>query len=74
MQLIAGSEDGHIRIFKDDHIVFELKETDAVTALIALPNCSFGYALTNGTVGVYQKKKRLWSIKVFIFVHLNICI
>ena len=41
-----------------------MKETDAITALIALSDHCFAYALVNGTVGVYQKRTRLWRVKV----------
>lgn len=36
----------------------------AVTSLCPLLGTKFGYALANGTVGVYDKTTRYWRIKV----------
>ncbi|KAF4525124.1 hypothetical protein B566_EDAN005066, partial [Ephemera danica] len=62
-ELIVGSEDYDIRVFKDDNIIGELTETEAVTALTPLKGNNFGYGLSNGTVGVYEKLHRWWRIK-----------
>lgn len=40
-----------------------MKETETVTSLCPLVNALFGYALTNGTVGVYERSNRMWRIK-----------
>lgn len=42
----------------------EMKENDAISFLTPLSESAFGYALANGTVGVYDKNRRLWRIKV----------
>jgi hypothetical protein len=62
--LLAGTEDGNLRLFRNGRMTTEIKETDAVTFLIALTDHCFGYALANGTVGVYHKRNRLWRVKV----------
>ncbi|XP_063228678.1 Bardet-Biedl syndrome 2 protein homolog isoform X3 [Bacillus rossius redtenbacheri] len=62
-ELVVGSEDFDIRVFKNDHIVSELTETDAVTSLASFRNAVFGYGLANGTVGVYEQLQRLWRVK-----------
>jgi Bardet-Biedl syndrome 2 protein len=64
LQLIVGSEDFDIRVFKEDNIINEQTETEAVTALAAFRGNKFGYGLANGTVGVYEKLQRLWRVKV----------
>jgi Bardet-Biedl syndrome 2 protein len=66
LQLIVGSEDFDIRVFKEDNIISEQTETEAVTALTAFRGNKFGYGLANGTVGVYEKLQRLWRVKVCI--------
>lgn len=66
LQLIVGSEDFDIRVFKEDNIINEQTETEAVTALTAFRGNKFGYGLANGTVGVYEKLQRLWRVKVCI--------
>lgn len=62
--MIVGSEDFDIRAFKDDQMIMEVKETEAVTGLCSMMEDNFGYALANGTVGVYKKQERVWRIKV----------
>ncbi|KAF0313264.1 Bardet-Biedl syndrome 2 [Amphibalanus amphitrite] len=64
-QLLVGSDDFDIRIFNDDDISAEVTETEAVTALQPLAGTRFGYALANGTVGVYDRTSRWWRIKSF---------
>ncbi|VDM57606.1 unnamed protein product [Angiostrongylus costaricensis] len=62
-QLIIGSPDGELRVFKNDLMRTELLETGAVILLQAINKSHFGYALANGTVGVYHQDQRLWRIK-----------
>ncbi|KAM9508831.1 BBSome complex member BBS2 isoform 4-T4 [Guaruba guarouba] len=62
-ELLVGSEDFDIRVFKQDEIVAEMSETETVTALNPMCGSRFGYALSNGTVGVYEKTNRYWRIK-----------
>ncbi|XP_015276879.1 PREDICTED: Bardet-Biedl syndrome 2 protein isoform X1 [Gekko japonicus] len=62
-ELLVGSDDFDIRVFKEDEIAAEISETEAVTALTPMCTCRFGYALSNGTVGVYDKMARYWRIK-----------
>ena len=40
-------------------------EFDDLTGICPLYGNRFGYALSNGTVGVYEKTTRLWRIKVY---------
>eukprot|EP00794_Sanderia_malayensis_P016830 gene16830-18528_t len=63
LELLVGSEDYDIRVFKDDEIIAEMTETEAVTSLYSLYGSRFGYALSNGTVGVYDRSARYWRIK-----------
>ncbi|XP_053126918.1 Bardet-Biedl syndrome 2 protein isoform X2 [Hemicordylus capensis] len=62
-ELLVGSEDFDIRVFKEDEIVAEMSETETVTALSPMCSSRFGYALSNGTVGVYDRMVRYWRIK-----------
>ena len=57
-RLVVGSEDFEIRIFAEDEILAEITETEAVTSLTPVEEGRFGYALANGTVGVYEKTTR----------------
>lgn len=62
-ELIVGSEDFDIRVFREDEILAEMTETEAITCLCPMNNTRFGYALANGTVGVYDRTSRYWRIK-----------
>jgi Bardet-Biedl syndrome 2 protein len=62
-ELVVGSEDYEIRVFSGDEIITEITETEAVTSLVPIQEGRFGYALANGTVGVYEKTTRWWRIK-----------
>ncbi|XP_071957615.1 BBSome complex member BBS2-like [Antedon mediterranea] len=62
-ELIVGSEDYDIRVFQEDEIIAEMTETEAITGLCPMKHGKFGYALANGTVGVYDKSSRFWRIK-----------
>ncbi|XP_054718944.1 Bardet-Biedl syndrome 2 protein homolog [Uloborus diversus] len=62
-ELIVGSEDFDIRVFRNDVIIAEMTETESVTGLCKVMGQHFGYALANGTVGVYKGLERSWRIK-----------
>uniref|UniRef100_A0A8C6XHA5 BBSome complex member BBS2 n=1 Tax=Naja naja TaxID=35670 RepID=A0A8C6XHA5_NAJNA len=62
-ELLVGSEDFDIRVFKEDEIVAEMSETEIITALTAMSPTRLGYALANGTVGIYNQAARYWRIK-----------
>ncbi|XP_062403688.1 Bardet-Biedl syndrome 2 protein homolog isoform X2 [Sardina pilchardus] len=61
--LVVGSEDFDIRVFKEDELVSEMAENETVTSLCHMHGSRFGYALANGTVGVYDRTARYWRIK-----------
>lgn len=62
-QLVVGSEDYDIRVFREDQLVTEIQETDTVVSICPLVNATFGYALSNGTIGIYERSNRHWRIK-----------
>ncbi|XP_027838207.2 Bardet-Biedl syndrome 2 protein homolog isoform X2 [Aphis gossypii] len=62
-ELLVGSDDYEIREFKDDIIVNEISETSSICSLISFSIGRFAYALDNGTVGVYDKFRRVWRVK-----------
>uniref|UniRef100_A0A3Q3J768 BBSome complex member BBS2 n=1 Tax=Monopterus albus TaxID=43700 RepID=A0A3Q3J768_MONAL len=61
--LLVGSEDFDIRVFREDELVSEMTENETVTSLCHMHGSRFGYALANGTVGVYDRTARYWRIK-----------
>eukprot|EP01063_Lacrimia_lanifica_P017892 TRINITY_DN24875_c0_g1_i1.p1 TRINITY_DN24875_c0_g1~~TRINITY_DN24875_c0_g1_i1.p1 ORF type:complete len:722 (+),score=315.58 TRINITY_DN24875_c0_g1_i1:97-2262(+) len=62
-ELLVGSEDYEIRIFRDEEVVTETTETDKVLALEPLYGTRYAYALGNGTIGVYERHTRSWRFK-----------
>lgn len=64
VQLIVGSDDFDLRVFKEDVMVGETSETEVATILAPLRGSKMAYALANGTVGVYNKLHRVWRVKV----------
>ncbi len=63
-QLLVGSDDFEIRVFKNEEMVSEITEAERITLLHTIDNGpKFAYGLDNGTVGVYEKKNRLWRVK-----------
>jgi Bardet-Biedl syndrome 2 protein len=63
-ELLVGSDDSEISIFKGVEMIYEISEVDKVLFLCKINENSFTYGLANGTVGVYSGlKTRLWRIK-----------
>uniref|UniRef100_A0A673M8K4 BBSome complex member BBS2 n=1 Tax=Sinocyclocheilus rhinocerous TaxID=307959 RepID=A0A673M8K4_9TELE len=62
-ELLVGSDDFDIRVFREDELVTEMAENETVTSLCHMHGSRFGYALANGTVGVYDRTARYWRIK-----------
>ena len=62
-ELLAGSEDFELRVFKNENIIKEISEADRIIFIVPMNQKMFAYALANGSVGVYEGKKRLWRVK-----------
>jgi len=63
MDLVAGSDDFSIRVYKGEELIFDINENAKITALSRIKNNVFGFALSNGTFGVYYTRKLLWKHK-----------
>jgi Bardet-Biedl syndrome 2 protein len=64
LELLVGSDDYEIRVFRHEEVISETTETDRIVALTPLRRHTFGYALANGTVGVYTAPgQRRWRVK-----------
>ena len=59
-ELVAGSDDFSIRVFKGEEMVFDINEQSKIQFLKKIHKQIFGYSLANGGYGVYHGKKRLW--------------
>ncbi|CAF0848460.1 unnamed protein product [Rotaria sp. Silwood1] len=62
-ELVVGSEDYDIRVFREDQLIAEMQETETIVSICSLVGTRFGYALANGTVGIYERSNRSWRIK-----------
>jgi len=62
-QLLVGSHDYDIRIFQDEEVISEATESDVVCGLVSIQDTFYGYALANGTIGVYNDATRVWHAK-----------
>jgi Bardet-Biedl syndrome 2 protein len=62
-ELLVGSEDFEIRIFRGEEVLSDVTEADVVTGLCPIHDATYGYALANGSIGVYNKQQKLWGIK-----------
>ncbi|MEW5314625.1 MAG: hypothetical protein WDW38_006104 [Sanguina aurantia] len=62
-ELLVGSDDFDIRIFQGGDVIAETSEADTFVGLCAVWGPRFGYALVNGTIGVYEKLERVWRVK-----------
>lgn len=60
-ELLAGSDDFAIRVFKGEEIIQDITEKAKVTAISKISKTTFGYSLSNGAYGVYNLKKKLWK-------------
>ena len=68
LELLVGSDDREIRIFKNEEIIGEITVADKINNLRPISNTALGnifaYSLTNGTIGVYNSNNRsLWKLK-----------
>lgn len=50
-----GSDDFDVRIFVGEDVIAEVPEADQFVALAAVVGSRFGYALVNGTIGMYDR-------------------
>eukprot|EP00347_Sterkiella_histriomuscorum_P000293 403376439 len=63
-ELLAGSDDFSIRVFKQEEILQDINENSKIQFIKQINHkCIFGYSLMNGAFGVYHGKKRLWRQK-----------
>lgn len=63
MDLVAGSDDFSIRVYKGEELIFDINENAKIMALSRIKQNLFGFALVNGTFGVYYTRKLLWKQK-----------
>ena len=68
-ELLVGSDDFEIRVFRGEEVIAEVTEAERVVGLTELSGSRYGYALANGTIGVYDRGQRAWRVKSKHKVH-----
>ncbi len=61
--LLVGGDDYAIRTFSGEESVAEVTESDVIDGLCGIRGNRVGYALRNGTIGVYEGDRRVWRVK-----------
>eukprot|EP00038_Savillea_parva_P025538 m.48178 g.48178 ORF g.48178 m.48178 type:complete len:754 (+) comp6968_c0_seq1:84-2345(+) len=64
-QLLVGGEDQEMRVYmQGGELLHEFSETEAAVDLVNLSDGRFGYALSNGAVGMYTGADKSWRVKM----------
>ena len=63
-ELIVGSDDYSIRVYKNEEMIFDISESAKVSLLSKIQKAAFAFALSNGTIGVYSGSAQKWNSKV----------
>lgn len=72
-EMVCGTEDFEMRVFRGQDVIQEITETDVVIRVQPIHKSRFAYALSSGTVGVYDKLTRAWRVKSKNRVHCVDC-
>lgn len=62
-QMAVGTANFEIRVYRGDETVVEVSESDVVTDVLFLGQRLFAFGLSNGTIGVYDGTRKVWSSK-----------
>ncbi|XP_055642669.1 Bardet-Biedl syndrome 2 protein homolog isoform X2 [Toxorhynchites rutilus septentrionalis] len=62
-ELIVGTDEGCIKIYKKDALLHEFTEGSEIQNLIMVNQNQFMYSVKNGTIGFFDESVRLWRIK-----------
>lgn len=60
-ELVVGSDDYSIRVYKGEEMIFDINEDSKVILLSKIENALFAYYLSNGTIGAYSGSAKKWS-------------
>ncbi|XP_055599661.1 Bardet-Biedl syndrome 2 protein homolog [Uranotaenia lowii] len=62
-ELIVGTDDGCIKIFKMTTLLHEFTEGNEIQNLLLIGVNQFMFSVKNGTIGVFDESVRMWRIK-----------
>ena len=63
-ELLVGSEDYSIRVYKGEELIFDINEDSKIQFLSKIKNSSFAYSLNNGAIGVYSGSQQKWNKRI----------
>lgn len=63
-ELLVGSDDFSIWMFRHEELIFDIKETSSISFLSWIEKAIFSFALSNGNIGVYNGSAKKWKMKV----------
>ena len=61
--ILVGSEDYAIRLFRNEEMLYEINESSTVRGFAPTHLRRYAYWLDNGTLGLYQQTARIWRVK-----------
>lgn len=61
LELIVGTDDYSIRIYKDEKSSLEINENTKIVLIYPYENTKFIYGLDNGTVDLYERGEKVWK-------------
>jgi Bardet-Biedl syndrome 2 protein len=74
LELIVGTDDYSIRIYKDEKSSLEINENTKIVLIHPYENTKFVYGLDNGTVGLYERGEKFWKKKQKGILNSVLCI
>jgi len=63
LELIVGTDDYTIRIYKDEKSSLEINENTKIVLIQPYENTKFVFGLDNGTMGIYERGEKVWKKK-----------
>jgi Bardet-Biedl syndrome 2 protein len=74
LELIVGTDDYSIRIYKDEKSSLEINENTKIVLVHPYENTKFVYGLDNGTLGLYERGEKVWKKKQKGILNSVLCV
>lgn len=62
-ELVVGSDDFSIWMFRHEELIFDIKESAPVNFISWIDRAFFGFGLGNSSLGVYSGSAKKWKLK-----------
>jgi len=63
-ELIVGSDDFSIWMFRHEELIFDIWESSSISFITKIDRAMFGFGLGNSSIGVYNGSAKKWKLKV----------